>query len=671
MRAATAALAAAVVLATAVAGRWTLARHRADLAARSVALAVTYGEAVELARRLGVPPQDAFAALRRAGATAVLAKELTTGLLDGVAVLTPRDLQVLAAQGGPLVGLAAEAARRREWNAFLLGPPQRIAELEPILAAKGVPASRISLEGAGPAQQGAGAAEALAVPLTPAELDRIGLGFPVERLRELEQAGFDTFVQLRDREDEAAPLGPLLEPLRRLQRLRAVFFNDPALPGYPERLGELTAELQRLGAPVGVIEGFPQEGLPALVGALGGRAVRLHAIREEELQAYPPERAVERYRLAAAERTIRVLLVRVYPDRDPRLALARTEAVLQGLGRRLAQEGLTPGPPAVLPVPELRPAALLALTAGLGAALALAGSLAGLFAPGAVAGAALVGLGTALIASGRAYTWMKLAAMAVSLAFPVLGVLAVFRVRPRTPGAALAALLAATAVSAAGGLWQLALQAHPQFVLRTDVPPGTKLAAVLPPLLVAALAARGRPGRDDPARRRWTWDATRALREARRLLARPVPAAWLLLAPAVALLAAVYVSRTGNQPLLPPLPAERALRAWLDDVLGVRPRFKEFLVGHPALLLAACRGARSPWDALLWGLAAVGQVSVVNTFSHAHTPVAVSVLRTVHGVWLGAMLGLAGVWAARLREAAARRRAAARRPSGGSRPGPA
>ncbi|MDD5382790.1 MAG: DUF5693 family protein, partial [Candidatus Margulisbacteria bacterium] len=68
---------------------------------------------------------------------------------------------------------------------------------------------------------------------------------------------------------------------------------------------------------------------------------------------------------------------------------------------------------------------------------------------------------------------------------------------------------------------------------------------------------------------------------------------------------------------------------------------KEFLVGYPFLFLAAValfRGEKK-W---LWILAAIGviaPISVFNTFSHIHTPIIVSMIRTMNGLILGLIIG--------------------------------
>ncbi len=100
----------------------------------------------------------------------------------------------------------------------------------------------------------------------------------------------------------------------------------------------------------------------------------------------------------------------------------------------------------------------------------------------------------------------------------------------------------------------------------------------------------------------------------------------------------VFLLRSGNDGMSV-TGLELAIRTKLDAWLVVRPRTKEFLLGHPALFLALYYGYKDKFLPL-WVLGAVGQVSIVNTFSHIHTPVLVSLLRTVNGVWLGLAIGL-------------------------------
>ncbi|OGR86080.1 MAG: hypothetical protein A3A86_00750 [Elusimicrobia bacterium RIFCSPLOWO2_01_FULL_60_11] len=105
------------------------------------------------------------------------------------------------------------------------------------------------------------------------------------------------------------------------------------------------------------------------------------------------------------------------------------------------------------------------------------------------------------------------------------------------------------------------------------------------------------------------------------------------------------LERSGNFSTLVSGPETR-LREALEDLLGARPRFKEFLIGHPLLILGVWLGKNVREGsrdeelsrACLWA-GAVGLVSVANSFCHLHTPLSVTLLRTFHGAWLGALIG--------------------------------
>ncbi|MCJ7645350.1 DUF5693 family protein, partial [bacterium] len=36
----------------------------------------------------------------------------------------------------------------------------------------------------------------------------------------------------------------------------------------------------------------------------------------------------------------------------------------------------------------------------------------------------------------------------------------------------------------------------------------------------------------------------------------------------------------------------------------------------------------------------IGQVSIINSFCHAHTPLVISLGRTINGIWLGIIVGV-------------------------------
>jgi len=103
-----------------------------------------------------------------------------------------------------------------------------------------------------------------------------------------------------------------------------------------------------------------------------------------------------------------------------------------------------------------------------------------------------------------------------------------------------------------------------------------------------------------------------------------------------------YISRTGNVPVLAVSDWERDLRSFLDTLLVVRPRFKDFLIGAPALFLAAYlwKKGNEKYLWILLALSALGQANMVDTFAHIHTPLKVTFLRIFNGLWIGSFVGV-------------------------------
>jgi len=109
----------------------------------------------------------------------------------------------------------------------------------------------------------------------------------------------------------------------------------------------------------------------------------------------------------------------------------------------------------------------------------------------------------------------------------------------------------------------------------------------------------------------------------------------------------LYLMRSGNFPALQVPDQERFLRDFLEKSLGVRPRFKEFLFGHPALilglyLLGSNNGPKKFFrdGRFFICLGMIGQISIINTFFHFHSPLDAGILRTLHGCWLGILVSL-------------------------------
>ncbi|WP_020619502.1 DUF5693 family protein [Paenibacillus daejeonensis] len=130
----------------------------------------------------------------------------------------------------------------------------------------------------------------------------------------------------------------------------------------------------------------------------------------------------------------------------------------------------------------------------------------------------------------------------------------------------------------------------------------------------------------------------------RRLLRLQITVLWVVVAGILGVVGMYYLSRTGNAGSVTSL--ELTIRSVLEGTFGVRPRFKEFMFAHPLFLLGLFLALRYRAAWVLIIVASIGQLSIVDTFAHIHTPLYISFIRVILGLGLGALIGLVmiGVW---------------------------
>lgn len=99
-----------------------------------------------------------------------------------------------------------------------------------------------------------------------------------------------------------------------------------------------------------------------------------------------------------------------------------------------------------------------------------------------------------------------------------------------------------------------------------------------------------------------------------------------------------YLSRSGNEASISIL--EVKFRSLLQTYLDIRPRTKEILLAHPLFILGLYLTYYDRRALYLFVAAVIGQLSIVSTFTHLHTPFTVSVIRTGIGLGFGLIIGL-------------------------------
>lgn len=432
--------------------------------------------------------------------------------------------------------------------------------------------------------------------------------------------------------------------------------------GYPYNLDGTAAAFrdfrEKHGPYFGAIEFYDptqaQKGADTLGRKIPDLTVRVQAIARTELDKLDLDTVIARYVLGVRERNIRVIYIRPFPhviqERQPdgswsTLSPEATNIeMLRRLRDALAANGFAVGH--ATPFADFGGTLLhvLYFLAALGVAAAFlllldlfgwarAWMPATFFGVTTVAFWAAFALGHDDIvrrvwALGGALTFSVLAGMTLALEFRA-GSAAPAGTLGGDARAGVVRLLIATGVALTGSLFVVGLLAQATFMLEVQQFFGVKALLIAPPIVLLLLFA---------------FTPFFGSQVSARAAGQAPVRAWQLLAVFVLAGAAVLlVTRSGNQPDVSISAFETHLRGGLTTLLGARPRFKEFLVGFPAIvllpaLLPAHRRAAG-WFIIV--AAGLGLADVLDTFSHIHTLLVVSVLRLFNAFVLGGLLGIA------------------------------
>ena len=107
-----------------------------------------------------------------------------------------------------------------------------------------------------------------------------------------------------------------------------------------------------------------------------------------------------------------------------------------------------------------------------------------------------------------------------------------------------------------------------------------------------------------------------------------------------------YLGRSGHTGDVQVSSLEIKLREVLESIFLARPRFKEIIIGYPALLAMVYlyHKYKNELILLLLGFGVVmGSISMVNSFCHVFTAITISASRTLAGLMTGVVLGLLGI----------------------------
>ncbi|MDQ6781288.1 MAG: DUF5693 family protein, partial [Candidatus Eremiobacteraeota bacterium] len=447
--------------------------------------------------------------------------------------------------------------------------------------------------------------------------------------------------------------------------------------GFPYNLDATADSFKAASVTFGDVEAYDpnqiQKGSLTLARQIVNQTVRVQAISKIELDKLDVDTVVARYLLGVRERNIRVIYLRPFPhvmqQKQPDGSLltlsaeATNLAMLQRLRDGLAANGFQTGRAQGFVNFKGRTLTVLYFIAALGAAGAFALLLDLLGVRRAWFTWLVFGLTTVVfwagIATGHDTSVRQILALGAALSFALLaGITTATYFRDSARDAASSSFAAtyaeglrcfavALGVAIVGGLFVVGLLSQASFMIEVQQALGTKLLLGAPPLLLLMIYALSALFGNAQAAGRLAEAPLRVWQFAAVLI--------------VGAAAALLLMRSGNQPDIGVSGIETHLRGVLTTLLGARPRFKEFLIGFPALVLlpALTPAHKRSLGWLIVIAAGIALADVIDTFSHIHTPLLVTLLRILNGAILGALFGGVLQW---LYSAFVRRRSADTRP---------
>jgi hypothetical protein len=411
--------------------------------------------------------------------------------------------------------------------------------------------------------------------------------------------------------------------------------------GYPNHLHDTANAFKRTHLRFGAIEWYDraqdQRGTEALGRLIPGQVTRVQAISKPELDKISPRTEIARYLLGVRERNIRVVYLRPYAHLwDGRSIEATNVEIVRQIAAGLRARGFSLGVATPVPAFRFNPLVVAVASLAVPAIFLLMLDAFGI----ADLRLAIALLALDVLAMGLGYgvhhdlIVRKVVGLAAAILFPVAAAVALapaFRSATRgSPYAAgFRALIVGIGIALAGGLVVVGVLSTPLTMEEIDRFLGVKAVLVVPPLAILALY----------------WVTPKfggRVANVRAALDSPVRVIQLAALVVIGIAAVLVVVRSGNQPDITPSAFELALRSKLTALLSVRPRFKEFVIGWPFLMLlpSLLPSDRRAWGWLFALAVGVGLSDVLDTFSHLHTPLAVSFVRVVLGGALGTIIGV-------------------------------
>lgn len=470
------------------------------------------------------------------------------------------------------------------------------------------------------------------------------LGFSPEMVKLWTSGGFQLDPRIENlRDPEPRRVRYFLAGTAALPHVSALIFSglQNEILGFPGDLSDVAHFLKTRKIQFGFLESYQpdqiQKGTVSLAEMIPENVVKVQSLLFPPLTRIEPQKAVEIFTRGVKERNVRVVYYRPFLMSSQKENVLETNLdFLRRLRQSLLQAGFRLGEARAYPPAFSSPWEISTVVVGLLAATLLFLELFFRLYSGWIFLSYLVLPGITWVAFAHHWDapWRIFLSLWTAILFPVLGILLFTSRESLSWFTAVVNLCCATLITVAGGIFVSTLLADNLSLTGVTGFRGVKVILILPVLLAPWLAwshqkrsSRCRNFRDFLGR----------LFEP---FAKPAAVFHLFLFFLFFALGTLMVFRSGNALSSGAVsPTEKISRIVLEKKLIVRPRFKEFLSGHPFFLLSASLGLAEEFGVFFLFPASLGQASIMDSFAHLHTPLCVTFLRTFHGLWIGIILG--------------------------------
>ena len=459
-----------------------------------------------------------------------------------------------------------------------------------------------------------------------------------------------------------AYVGLFLKALDSSDKVSAVIFQGKEVLGYKEYLKYLSGELEKRHIPLALIEAQSQLGFERQSGNVematlsNYDVVRLYAMSKDELIKLDPKEAASRFYISDIERNIRMNLFPSYKFPLEGKTLSETNAsYIAEVTERLENHGFTVGKASVMD-PWFPKNILRSLT--MVGALSLVVLTLVLLIPYLKKYVYVLEILGLLVTQGMFWVLhsvlpLQMLALGTAICTPVVVVTLFLNYCVKKKDTAfkdvgwgklflesLAVLWCAGILSLACAAMVSGLLGDIRFLLEMQIFRGVKVTFLMPVILISIIYIQKFPFFGQVVS-----SDTDFIRFVKKFCSVQIRLGLLVGLGLLAIVGFVFIGRSGNNGA--PVPGfEIALRRFLENLMYARPREKEFLFGHPAVLLSLAALYRK-WPQILHYFlilaVTIGQGSMVETFAHMRSPYMLSLIRGLDGLAAGSLSMIAAL----------------------------